>query len=122
LTPTPDNLRPGDGLVACVDDGSGNGGLLCVALLCGQEHQQRRKNQRATAQTEEGGQVSGVQYGAILYGCRCARLGDGVIVFAGTSADANCADDLASPLDRNAPGKDHDFAVIGSVDPEKLLA
>src|ERR1700744_1642946 len=44
-----------------------------------------------------------------------------MILFAGPSADTDRADHLASALDGNAPGEDHDLAVIGNVDPEELL-
>ena len=57
----------------------------------------------------------------ILKGC-CAGFGYGVILFAGTTADADSAYDFAIFLQRNAAGEDHDFAVVGDVDAEELVA
>src|SRR5580693_7115462 len=52
----------------------------------------------------------------------CACLGYCVILFAGASTDADCADDFTLLLERNAAGKDHNLAVVGGVDAEELIA
>src|SRR5271156_8647 len=44
-----------------------------------------------------------------------------MIVFTGTSAHTDGAHHLSATLDRNATGKDHDLAVVRSVNAKKLL-
>src|ERR1700743_2471254 len=53
---------------------------------------------------------------------RGARFGDGMILVAGTATDSDGTDDLAVPLERNAPGEDHDLSIVGSVNAEELSA
>src|SRR4030081_1951149 len=56
-----------------------------------------------------------------LEGCY-AGFGYRVILFAGSSADADGADDFAVLLQGDASGEDHDLAVVGGVDAEELVA
>src|SRR5271165_6006490 len=51
-----------------------------------------------------------------------ARFGDGMILLAGPSADANGPDDLTVLLEWNAACEDHDLAVVRGVDTEELAA
>src|SRR5260370_19525731 len=51
-----------------------------------------------------------------------AGRGDGMILIAGSTADANRADYLAIQLQRDAAGKNHDLAVVGNMNAEELAA
>src|SRR5450631_3138340 len=50
-----------------------------------------------------------------------AGFGYGMIVFTGTSADADGAYHLSATLNRNATREDHDLAVVRSVNAKELL-
>ncbi len=50
------------------------------------------------------------------------RFGDCVVLVAGAAADADCAYDFSILLQGDAPGEDHDLAVIARVDAEELVA
>jgi hypothetical protein len=45
-----------------------------------------------------------------------------VVLFAGTAADTDRADDFAILFQRDAAGEDHDAAVVGGIDAEELAA
>src|SRR5260370_3140184 len=51
-----------------------------------------------------------------------AGRGDGMILIAGATADANRADYLAIQLQRDAAGKNHDLAVVRNMNAEELAA
>jgi hypothetical protein len=51
-----------------------------------------------------------------------AGHGDGMILIAGTTADANRPYDFALKLQRDAAGKNHDFAVVRNVNAEEFAA
>lgn len=50
----------------------------------------------------------------------CAGFGNGVVLIAGTAADADCAHNFVPTFQRNPPGEDHDLPVIGCVNAEEL--
>ena len=45
-----------------------------------------------------------------------------MILIAGATADANRADYLAIPFQRDAAGKNHDLAIVGSMNAEELAS
>jgi hypothetical protein len=72
----------------------------------------------------------GSMFGKIQYGAARilklerggARFGYGVVLVSGATADANGTHYFAIELQRNAAGKDHNFAAIRSVYSKKLAA
>jgi hypothetical protein len=54
--------------------------------------------------------------------CLGAGFGNSVVLLARTTADADRADNLAATFERNTAGKNHDAAVVGGVNSEKLIA
>src|ERR1700687_3398365 len=51
-----------------------------------------------------------------------AGFGDGVVLLAPTTAHADRAHNFSVAFQRNASGKDHDFAIVGDMNAEELSA
>lgn len=66
--------------------------------------------------------LDSLQYGRRILERRCSGLGDGMVLIAGAAAHPDCSHNFATPFKRNPTGKDHDFALVGSVNSEKLSA
>ena len=45
-----------------------------------------------------------------------------MVLLSRSAAHTNRTNDLSAPLQRNTPGKNHDLAVVGRMDPKELTA
>src|SRR5664280_2638752 len=53
---------------------------------------------------------------------RSSSFGDGVVLLARATAHADGAHNFSIAFQGNAPGEDHDFAIVGDMNAEKLSA
>src|SRR5215469_1255990 len=77
---------------------------------------------------ERDGEEEGAGVGLLSLGAEirliggCTSFGDRLVLIARATADADGADNLSVPLQRDASGENHDLAVVGSVDAKELSA